>query len=104
MRDETTDILTEISTGVFNFVPGPCDPDIQAPEDLNYTPDINNTTRMLSMFGLSFLLRDGDNYTKNQPGYRTDSLVLNDVNYRKNEADRALGINTGKLILQFIYP
>lgn len=103
MLNPTTDILSETWYGYYTFSPWTCDPDIEYPENTQSVLDINNSDRIKYLFWFDFFVRDGSGYTKDQPGYKTDNVILQDYYYGKNQANRESGIDPYSMTIEFIY-
>jgi len=112
LKQDSSDFVRVTEWANYNFITGLCDDDIIWPNIENFTPNILSNNRLVwywfrtlgpirnvsekisSASWLSFWLRDGDNYTKNQPGYSTGVYwSLDFSNYQDNIADRASGID-----------
>lgn len=125
------DMLSRISWAKYEFIAQPCSPDHLAPTVANFSPAINANTRLVgygnrtlgpiqsipektySTDWLNFLVRDGESYTKNQPGYISGNYWSLDLTYYRantngpptfspiNVADRAEWINQNSVRFRF---
>lgn len=103
MLNPTTDILSETWYGIYSFSPWTCIPDTEYPENTQSVLDINNSDRIRYLFWFDFFVRDWADYTKDQPGYKTDNIILQDYYYGKNQADKSSWINPFSMTIEFIY-
>lgn len=92
------DMLLYASGSHLDFLTGLCDPDVIWPLIYNFSPDITAHTRTVGNWpysrtpahqvtekiynrdGLSFIVRDGDSYNKNQPWYISWTYPNLDIN------------------------
>lgn len=103
MQNPTTDILNETWAWYYTFSPWTCEPDMEFPQDVQYVLDLNNTDKIKYFFGFDFFVRDGSWYTKDQPWYKDDNIVLQDAYYGKNQADKASWIDPSSMEVSFVY-
>lgn len=103
MLNPTTDILTETWYANYTFSPWTCIPDTEYPENTQSVLDINNSDRIRYLFWFDFFVRDWADYTKNQPWYKTDNIILEDYYYGKDQADKASWIDPYSMTIEFIY-
>lgn len=103
MQNPTTDILNETWAWYYTFSPWTCEPDTEFPQYVQYVLDIDNTDKIKYFFGFDFFVRDGSWYTKDQPWYKDDNIVLEDAYYGKNQADKASWIDPNSMEVSFTY-